>query len=1545
MFPPTDETPVISSFSPHITPHKIRKTASTSALHSPVASIISDFDSQVSRSNSNASISRKGSPFTSSFPTHTDQDQTLQITPGLLPTGRRSVSAGHEHMKTLFSNHTGDLKPPSTNPVIDSSSGTNDKTSTEPSHQMPSNIIPEINTQPEDLYLNDDSSSDSDFLPALEPPPNFATASMLSVQNTIYESANGSEGIISNPAILEPKNSAVPLLSKSAVMDKMDNQEQHHNNNFDPSSNENTDLIPPLFPFVLAQSRSLSSITDETPLTKSRKPNQLVGLGLDIDIPIKSASTPSSPMRAHADRRQHDDIDSTPLIVSHVQPISPIPRKFSDQTPRQRNFSENSVQLLEERSRLGFDQIDTKTNDLDNEVPFLDVYGMNSASNHVAHPYKSMIEDSPVIPKSFSSGAISNMVPNINSGMKKSTTVPSSLTVAAMSGSESVPKGSHKMSFQLPDMFQRKPRNAQPQHQQPKSSLNFAQSLSMSRLRPRSKTQPSVSAPLLISSSAPTSSVSPVVDPVRNMSLNNSLSYVPAHRQPIRANQGSSLNMKSGLGLLHIPKSRQGTNNATTSNPTLFSSISSAPKTGNDADGPRSEGSHPFYHFNSNAVTTDDTSDNLTPLSPRPIQNSNALADEPGQSSSVSKNTPLLEPKKSSGRALRLPVSFPLRPKTNKDIAENPLTETDLSTATNSQNRSNSSEVPITPTERPTTRPRGSSLVGLFEKVRSKSRRRKDGKKNTVVDSSASEAETDDDAEAAGFDESNSAPGSAPRASTSKSSTKKFNSSYFIGLCDPKSHSSNSNSAAGPSGIVSTENNYSNNNSNTSSSFERRHRHSLSPTRHTSSSTRSNSFSPSRPDSSVRISERSLSFGSAFTSLTGALSSSTPSSSRRNSSSIHDDERSEQNIELDNENSTEHSFESQDTHTPANVSQRSRSNSVGEAFLPSMPPIFSDEIPPLPLNPKVTTRRNRNRHRKSLSVDLGKPGGRPRAKSLGGIVDMRNAHLGGDLGMGISFDPKYAIGTGSLGSYRGSVALPTSSSEQGSNNTFNPAELRRYSHQPQHKRYSPVQEEEEEEEEEQDKYNNKFRHSTRDSDTLVDRKPVKGLDNAAFKFGTTPSTNLTVGDEADDDTLTIRAKSSFKKEDADESLSTVESKTVEQPLTAETRDSSKEPFVVELAKDIDHQVSTDTPKPEVLAFDGDSNAEKAEKLSKDIDDFPEPKSVILEPTETSQYFAAQPESQNKLPTNESSQDIKASPVVLKTSFANVISDSSYPEVLKFPATDVSAVSQSENEPITLASSPPSSPTKTGLDVSFPISVASPASHVNMPSGPTASLVSYINQTPDMVAATQPTKVTETNNPAVLTDSDSRTAAVVDEAEPHALVPSAATGPSGFSDNIHVGEENQQAKEFENIRKESAEVDGKQEQKDGNKDTSKAPTKVPATVPIISSPVEEAHIVKALTKEDPAAVNVKSQENIALDQKQDDHKVSEDTPEQRVSDDAGKLDEPAVATTPLMKTNASNDDDTNDKHTIQSSSKPDHPVYVSIFIFKLFMILQLFSYNF
>lgn len=1539
MFPPTDETPVISSFSPHIPPHKIRKTASTSALHSPVASIISEFDSQASRSNSNASTSRKGSPFTSSFPIHSDQNQTIQITPGLLPTGRRAVSAGHENMNTLFSTHTGDLKPPSTNPTINSSSGTNHKTSTEPSHQMPSNIIPEINTQPEDLDLHDDSSSESDFLPALEPPPNFATASTLSVQNTIYESANGSEGIISNHSILEPKNFAVPPLSKSAVMDKTDNQEQHRNNNFDPSPNENTDLVPPLFPFVLSQSRSLSSIIDETPFNESRKPNQLVGLGLDIDIPIKSASTPSSPMRAHADRRQHDDIDSTPLIVSHVQPISPIPQKFSDQTPRQRNFSENSVQLLEERSRLGFDQIDTGTNDMDNKVPSLDVYGMNPASNHAVHPYKSMIDDSPAMPKSFSSGAISNMVPNINSGMKKSTTVPSSLTVAAMSGSESVPKGSHKKSFQLPDMFQRKPRNAQSQHQQPKSSLNFAQSLSMSRLRPRSKTQPSVSAPLLISSSAPASSVSPVVDPVRNMGLNNSLPYVPAHRQPIRANQGSSINMKSGLGLLHIPKSRQGTNNATTSNPTLFSSISSAPKTGSDADGPRSEGSHPFYHFNSNAVTADDTSDNLTPLSPRPIQNSNALADETGQSSSVSKNTPLLlEPKKSSGRALRLPVSFPLRPKTNKDTSENPPTEADSSTATNSQNRSNLSEVPITPPERPTTRPRGSSLVGLFEKVRSKSRRRKDGKKNTAVDSSASEAETDDDAEAAGFEESNSVPGSAPRASTSKSSTKKFNSSYFIGLCDPKSHSSNSNSAAGPSGVVPTENSYSNNNGNTSSSFERRHRHSLSPTRNASSSTRSNSFSPSRPDSSVRISDRSLSFGSAFTSLTGVLSSSTPSSSRRNSSSIHGDERSEQNIELDNENSTEHSFESQDTHTPANVPQRSRSNSVGEALLPSMPPIFTDEIPPLPLNPKVTTRRNRNRHRKSLSVDLGKPGGRPRAKSLGGIVDMRNAHLGGDLGMGISFDPKYAIGTGSLGSYRGSVALPTSSSEQRSSNSFNPAELRRYSHQPQHKRYSPVQEEEEEEEEQQDKYSNKFRHS----DTLVDRKLLKDLDNAAFKFGTTPFTNLAVGEEADDDTLTIRAKSSFKKEKVDEPSSTVESKMVEQPPTAETSDSLKEPFVAELAKDIKYQVSTDTPKPEVLVFEGDSITEKAEKLSKDVDDFPEPESAVLEPTETPKSFTAQPESQNKLATNENSKDIKASPVVLKTSFANEISDISYPEVLKFPSTDVSAVPQSENEPIKLASSPPSSPTTTGLDVSSPFSVASPASHVNMPSGPTASLASYINETPDMVAATQPTKVMETHNPAVLTDSDSRTAAAVDKAEPHALVPSAATGPSGLNVNIHVDDENQQAKEFENIRKESTEVGEKQEQEDGNKDISKAPTKVPGTVPIISNSVEEANIVKALTKEDPAAVNVESQENIALDQKQDDHKMSEETPEQRVSDDADKLDEPTVATTPLMKTDTSNDDDdTNDKHTIQTSSKPDHQVYVSIFIFKLFMILQLF----
>lgn len=87
---------------------------------------------------------------------------------------------------------------------------------------------------------------------------------MLSVQNTIYESANGSEGIISNPAILEPKNSAVPLLSKSAVMDKMDNQEQHHNNNFDSKLKRKHWSNPPLFPFVLAQSRSLSSITDET---------------------------------------------------------------------------------------------------------------------------------------------------------------------------------------------------------------------------------------------------------------------------------------------------------------------------------------------------------------------------------------------------------------------------------------------------------------------------------------------------------------------------------------------------------------------------------------------------------------------------------------------------------------------------------------------------------------------------------------------------------------------------------------------------------------------------------------------------------------------------------------------------------------------------------------------------------------------------------------------------------------------------------------------------------------------------------------------------------------------------------------------------------------------------------------------------------------------------------------------------------------------------------------------------------------------------------
>lgn len=1069
----------------------IRKSVSVSALPTSVPSRVYDFEAQISSSTSSSpSLQHISATFTKSPSsptlftspessksnnlTHADQaDKTiafdnkkgaflvlrnrsssLNYGPSNLPTDNRPVtSAVHVSSAVTPSTHVGDLfnSTPIHKLRKETLSGIYKSGSSNP-QEFILDVSPESSNSPYSLEKEANFTSTPKHRPTLQSPIVFPPPNTLG-NNSVYESANGSNSRSSTNTISESYKPALLLLAKEESKE----YEPGHNDTYNNSSSDESKLIAPVLPFSIPQSRSLSSLADQKifSILNDSKTNFNADLGGEFEF--KSLSTPSSPTDAFIRKISGYDNGRAPMILSHVEPIFPVPKRLARNDnagiSRQRVLSDSSIQLIEERYRHN-----SGINEQDSDSTKLNFQTKQGYREDAVHTHKPKLHGFANLGYSFSS----KKNPNINNRpgpiIKKSLTVPSSLNMGLDADNKVEPIGLPKQSFQLPDMFQRKDRQKEPQSQnRTRKSLNFTHPFSMVRLRPRSKTQPlSVPDSLLLPASEPKPSNNlPVIEPISKLTtkrqslLSLSLTSSPAFPSDFasieqdRNEEPSPVDMTSGLGILHVPKRRRGSANhvlsSISSEQIIFPNKGANRKSSSSRDrnffskNQLSEASQSFsYHFNNNS-SDDGSYYNPTSLSPKP----NMLLDTPQDDLDVPKDVELPDnQKKSASRVFKLGVNFPVRAKTTKETVDKVLNEAVGITEASTSNRYENNISSLDASNNYGSRKK--SFVELLDKVRGRNSRRRSNKSVTALESSASEMESEEEegyTELGDTKKSNtvSAPIAIPINSTRKSLVDSYNDACIFGLPEPFFSKSELNSSAELQSHSLPEESHIKRN-HTASIFKRHDRNSF-PSNPDKANIRSDSSSPARSSSATRRIRRNLSFGSAFTSLSNGLSSSAPDSLQHqifNHGSKT--ERNDQLTGVDPSNSSN----TKEMESSKKVS-KSRTNSVGESFLPSMPDLIVEDIPPLPVHPWTGVRRNRSKSRKNYGIEFRAPGRRTRAKTFSGNV-----------------------GLGPRGGYSNGRSFSSSYSSSGyeSNSGVLTADNPRYSNQ--HKRYSPVQEEEEE---------------------------------------------------------------------------------------------------------------------------------------------------------------------------------------------------------------------------------------------------------------------------------------------------------------------------------------------------------------------------------------------------------------------------------------------------------------------------------------------------
>lgn len=1077
----------------------IRKTVSVSALPTSVPSRVYDFEAQISRSTSSSpslqpisAIFTKSSSsptlFTSpessksnnisnagqadktiafdnkngAFLVSRNRSSSLNYAPLTLPTDNRPVtSADPVRSAVTPSTHVGDLF--NTTPIHklrkETFSGIYRSGSSNP-QEFILDVSPESSNSPYSLEKEANFTSTPKHRPTLQSPIKFPPPNTFG-NNSVYESANESNNRSSTNTISESYKPALLLLAKEESKE----DEPGNNDTYNSSNSDKSKLIDPAISFSIPQSRSLSSLADQKifSILNDSKTNFNADLGGEFEF--KSLSTPSSPTNAFIRKMSGYDNGSAPMILSHVEPIFPVPKRLTRNgnagISRQRVLSDSSIQLMEERYRHN-----SGINEQSSDSTKQSFKTKQGYKEDAVHTYKPKLPGFANLSYSFSS----KKNPDINNRpgprIKKSVTVPSSLNMGLDADNKVEPIGLPKQSFQLPDMFQRKHRQKQPQPQnRTRKSLNFTHSFSMVRLRPRSKTQPlSVPDSLLppLSEPKPSNNLQ-VTEPIpklttkRQSLLSLSLTSSPAFPSDFtsieqdRNEEPSPVNMTSGLGILHVPKRRRGSDN------NVLSSISSEqiifPNKGADgkslsfrdrkpiSKNQLSEASQSFsYHFNNNS-SDDGSYSNPTSLSPKP----NILSDVPQDDLDVPKDA-LSESKeielpnnqkKSTSRVFKLGVNFPVRAKTTKETVDKELNEAAGNTEASTSNRDDNSSSSLGDSNYGS---RKKSFVELLDKVRGRNSRRQSNKSVTALESSASEMESEEEEEEgyAELDDSQksnavSAPITIPINATRKSLVDSYNDACIFGLPEPLFSKNELKSSTELQSHSLPEESHIKRN-RTSSIFKRHDRSSF-PSNHDKANVRSGSPSPTRSSSATRRIRRNLSFGSAFTSFSNGLSSSAPDSLQHHI--FNHGSKTERDDQLAGVGPSS-SSNTKDMESSKKAS-KSRSNSVGESFLPSMPDLIVEDIPPLPAHPCVGVRRNRSKSRKNYGIGFRAPGRRTRAKTFSGNVGLGPR---GGYSNGRSFSSSYY------------------SSGYESNSGLLTADNPRYSNQ--HKRYSPVQEEEEE---------------------------------------------------------------------------------------------------------------------------------------------------------------------------------------------------------------------------------------------------------------------------------------------------------------------------------------------------------------------------------------------------------------------------------------------------------------------------------------------------
>lgn len=1096
---------------------------------------------------------------------------------------------------------------------------------------------PLANTQID--FTDEKSNSNSNVRPMLE---HFGLGnnSTTFIQNSVYPSAHETGSTVSNNTIRELVQPAMLLLVKGDDDDV--NQKIGHIKQIEPKSiswNNKNPHSPSALPYLLPQSQSLSSLTKLSSANNSNTVVPLHGLGLDIDVPAQSSLITSSPINTYT--LQKNDMGTAPMLLSKLQSISPFTATpildySKHSSPKQITVSDSLFQPMNNHDRHSINHAFVEAESPGKPI---DSIRRPASPSRVSHPYKPMLNiPQPKLPKPFSCGS----TPDPNSHTNINGTLINTVdTTNAVNYTDITTINIQKFSCFESDTS-------------PTTSA-FPISLKSKSGWAKHSPKKSFQLPEMFQRRSRTSS-NPQVPDMKNLtSLSQSITTKHSSKH------GSKSSSTSG--------NHEG----------LFSKNIFA------------EASLPYsYPFNNN-TDRDDMSDNLTPLSPRPIQPFNGLSTQvsssfahknlpplPDQEKSDSKkNNKSISSISSNTKPTKLPVKLALLSKAKSSSEQRDHNKKDTNGEPNNDNRvkTDNQRIVSSSEERKSTHTRRSSIVELFDKVRIKRHWRKESIVSTASEPSASEPEIKD-SQVKGPTEfvSTSVPTQHHRK-VSFGSNKHTSVVYLAGMCDPNSqHGGNSTSNNPPSAPTPVNRSSI---KELASSFRIFNPDSQNKNiRHNRS--RSSTFSASRINAPIKI-PHSHSLDGASNSLSKILNSpvfETLSESLESNTNSHN-------------NNTKKPLDSTSSGNTHNVSQqplKKQSDNTTEKDLPRLPSSISDSALFAPLDPKVTVRRRSNKHRKTLCVDFGRLNDRERAKSFNGVgtvVSMYEnaAHLDGDLGMGISFDPKFAIGTGSMNqnNYGKVMFIDTSDS-----NPSKPAEPSRLSHQYQIKRYSPVREVAEEEE---DNYENSIRKGIRASEDLSDaeivnthKKGKKSLDykpkdynNHGNRFSFELEYGKNISSCAEEKTSLEDKCSSFGAANND-STSRKSSGSSNIDRLSDAEQSLTVPTHTEKSSSTPRSKMSSGPDPEVLRFSSDSSDKSSSPQDDNLDEIhllkPSPMLSVVEKEMTSDTTASPLASESAvlISTDNDSSTEYNSPTENESasgSFAYKSSDSGSPVLSKF----------------------------------------------------------------------------------------------------------------------------------------------------------------------------------------------------------------------------------------------------------------------------------------